>query len=421
MTNLYDHQKKIIDEDKKKCGLWLGTGSAKTLTALHLAKGKILVITPKTQKEEENFKREAKKFGLDKNITSLSKEQFKKVAHTLPRFDTVIVDEAHTVAGVTTATKQRRGVISPRASQLFDTLYTYLQENPPERLYFLTATPIRSAMSVYALGILLGYKWNYHEWRDAFYTRISQGYREFWIPRKTLEVKERLGRIVQTTGYTGRLEDYFDVPTQIYKTIHIELTDAQKKRLKEIPIEYPEPIVQIGKLHQVENGVLGGDEFNKEEEFANNKIEKILDLALEFPQMVIFAKYTAQIKSIVSALTKADYKVLTLTGQTKNRDEVLKEANSSKNCILVCQSQISAGWEVPTYPCMVFASMTYSVVDRIQAEGRILRANNLKKNIFITLVVKGGIDEAVAKAIESKEDFIEKIYVEKRSTVRNKI
>ena len=36
---LYEHQKKIIKENKLKCGLFLGTGASKTRTALEMAAG----------------------------------------------------------------------------------------------------------------------------------------------------------------------------------------------------------------------------------------------------------------------------------------------------------------------------------------------------------------------------------------------
>ena len=46
---LYEHQLKIITDNRKKTGIFLGTGSGKTLIALSLARGKTLIIAPKTQ------------------------------------------------------------------------------------------------------------------------------------------------------------------------------------------------------------------------------------------------------------------------------------------------------------------------------------------------------------------------------------
>jgi superfamily II DNA or RNA helicase len=257
---------------------------------------------------------------------------------------------------------------------------------------------------------ILGHRWSFYEFRDIFYFSIRKGFREFWMPRK--DQKERLGKAVRSLGYTGRLEDYFDVPEQTFRVEYFGLTKEQKQKLKEVETEFPDPLVQITKRHQVENGTLKGDEFSKDEFFDNEKIERLKDLAIEFPRLVIIAKYSNQIKQIAEALK--EYNVLTLEGATKNRSELINKANRDEECIVIAQASVSAGWELPNYPVMVFASLSYSVVDRLQAIGRIHRANALKKNLYIDLVVKGGIDEEVYKAIQNKEDFVEHIYARKQ-------
>lgn len=408
---LYDHQQKIIETDPKKTGLFLGTGSGKTRIALILAVKNTLVIAPKTQVEDKNWYRESDILEKsDFTLTVISKETFRRDWESLPYFDTIIIDECHTVLGVTPNTRQRNKKIIPKTSQLFEALQGYIAKNPPQRLYLLTATILRSPMTVWGAAELLGKQWDFYKFRSVFYIRLPMPGREVWIPKTDEATKERLAKAVKKLGFVGHLEDYFDVPDQVYKTVHIELTDTQKKRIKDMKIEYPEPIVRIGKIHQIENGVLAGDEFNNPEYFDNNKINAILDFALEFPRMIIFAKYRAQIESLKNELEKKGYNVLTLTGDTKDRGDVLKAANEMKECIVIVQAQISAGWELPQYPTMIFASRTYSYVDFIQAQGRIQRANNIKKNLYINLVVKGGVDEAVDKCLETKQDFSEHLY-----------
>ncbi len=407
---LYAHQKRIIDEDPEVAGLWLGTGSGKTLTALHLAKGKVLIIAPKTQKEDKNWERELEANNIGLKITVISKETFRRDWEHLPRFDTIIGDEAHTLLGVTPNIRYRNKQAIPKTSQLFEALLSYIQKHKPQRIYMATATIMRSPMTVWGAAKVLGKDWNFYEFRDIYYTKLPMPGREVWVPKSDSATKDRLAKTVQGLGYVGRLEDFFDVPDQSYKTIYLESTVAQAKRIKELPLEYPDPLVLLGKRHQVENGVLAGDEYLAPQEFDNEKIDKIMELAIEFPKMVVFAKYRAQIASLEETLAQ-NYRVLTLTGDTKDRGEVISRANKASECIFICQAQISAGWELPDYPVMVFASMSYSLVDRVQAEGRILRANALKKNLYIDLVVKGGIDEAVYKSIKNKKDFNERLYL----------
>lgn len=425
--NLYDHQKIIIDEDPKYTGLWLGTGSGKTRTTLLLAVGITIVVCPKTQKEDKNWERELDKLDGEHEIKELkvvSKEEFRRDWEELAKekWNTLIIDEAHTVLGATPNIRYVKRQPIPKTSQLFEAVQAFVAQVKPERLYLVTATIIRSPMTVWAAGILLGKKWDFYKWRDAFYVKLPMPGREVWKVRDDTATKDRLAAAVRQIGHIGRLEDFFDVPDQTYKTIYLDMTSEQKARVKYLPMEYPDPIVLCGKTHQVENGSLTGNEFSYSESFDNAKIDILLELAIEFPRMVIFAKYTAQIEQIEVAMKSKGYKVLILSGATKDRGAVILEANTSSQCIFIAQAQVSAGWQLGKtvehreyydYNCMVFASMDYSVVNRIQGEGRILRSDNLKKNLYIDLVMRGGIDEAVYKSIKNKEDFNDRIYGEK--------
>lgn len=414
---LYKHQQEIIAENKPKTGLWLGTGSAKTRIALYLAEGKTLVICPKTQKNDRNWEREVqkiqkedKKFHID--LTVISKEEFRSIAYNYRPFDTVIGDEAHTLLGVTPNIKWIKKRPEIKTSQLFTELKSYIERTQPKRLYLCTATIIRSPMTVWGAAKILGLDWDFYKFRNMFYFQLPMPGRQVFTAKIDDESKEELAKLVRSIGYVGRLEDYFDVPQQTYKTISVELSADQKARIKQMTLEYPEPIVRIGKIHQIENGTLTGDEFVMPEYFNNEKINILKDLALEFPRMVVFAKYSLQIAQIETELTQEGYRVITLTGNTQNRGEVMARANEAKECIFLAQAQMSAGWELPDYPVMIFASRTYSFVDYDQGLGRIQRANNIKKNLYINLVAKGGIDEAVDKCISQKQDFNEKLYIQ---------
>lgn len=420
-SDLYAHQQKIIDDDKPVAGLFMGTGSGKTRTALMLAKGLIIVICPKTQKEDGNWERELKILKRKDNatLTILSKEEFRRDWESLPECDTLIVDEAHTCLGVTPNIRYVKRKPIPKTSQLFEALGMYIMRTKPKRLYLCTATPIRSPMTVWAAAKLLGQKWDWYKFRDKFYIRLPMPGREIFQAKTDTAAKNRLGELVRKLGYTGQLSDYFDVPEQTYKTIYVNLTKEQRTRIGELKFEYPDPLVRCGKIHQAENGVLSGDEFNDFENFPTEKLDKIEDFIVEFPRLLIFAKYIAQIEQIATLARSIGKKVLILIGATKERGQVISEANSSKECVVIAQSQLSSGWQLGKtkehpeyydYNYMVFASMDYQVVNRIQAEGRILRSDNLKKNLYITLVTRGGVDEAVMKCIENKKDFHEKMY-----------
>lgn len=418
---LFAHQREIIEQDPKKTILALGTGSGKTRIALHLAKGKTLVICPKQQKLDQNWEAANQKYNCNVDLTVISKEMFKKVYGTLPRFETVILEEAHTLSGVTPQTQWKNKQPRLKTSQIYSAVVDFIRTTKPDRVYAVTATPASKPLHVYALASFIGIKWDQFGFRQKYYYERRLGTRQIWLPNTSKETLEELSGLVKRIAFTGRLQDWFDVPEQTHQTVYLGLSEEQKKALKKVELEEPDPMTIRAKKRQVENGILYTYNLamasNRVEtmvkdtkHFANEKIEYIKERALEFDRMLIFANYTGQVKAIQKALEEEGYKVLTLTGQTKNRENVIKEANELKKCIVIAQSDVSAGYELPQYPVTIFASYSYKFVSYEQGLGRILRANHLKKNLYIHLVVKKGVDHDCYKTIHAGKDFIEKIY-----------
>ncbi len=417
---LYDHQKKIIKENKLKCGLFLGTGASKTRTALELAEGKTLVICPKQQRDDQTWERENEKWGTKKDLTVVSKEDLRRDWQSYPKYTTVIIDECHNNLGVTPAYVQRKGVQIPKTSQIFEATLGYVEKHNPKRLYLLSATPVPKPMSMWAIGILFGQKWDFHKFRSVYYTEIRMGgARRIWMPKKTEEMRKRLAALVQRFGYTGGLNDFFDVPEQTHKIVEIELSKEQKAAMIELTFSEADPLVRRARLRTIENGVLYGKKIeeldgkidqmtNMTTIFKSYKIDYILERAQEFPKLLIFANYTAQIEEIARALREEGYRVSTLTGQTKDRTFIKKVNESDEPHIIIAQSSISSGYELPSFPCVIYASKSWRHVDYEQSLGRVLRSNHLKKNLYIHLIVKG-CDSDCHEAIMAGQDFQEKL------------
>lgn len=419
---LYQHQKKIIQEDKKKCGLFLGTGGGKTRTALELAEGSILVICPKQQFLDKTWEKNAEKFGIKKPIKVISKEWLKNHPEEWKYYDTIIIDECHKNLGVEPRTRQKNKVQIPKTSAIFQATYDLIQQYPPKRLYLCSATPVTKPMHMWAIAILMGEKWSFFQFRERYYFPVKMGFRQEWLPRKDQETKQRLALVVQRFGYTGSLNDFVDVPEQSHKTVYIDLTEPQKLALKELSNDEADPLVRRARQRTIENGVLYGKRVESISEwedvmvkdtkiYPSNKIEYILEKAVEFPKLLIFANYTAQINEIAKALREEGYDVSTLTGQTKDRGAVIENAEKSEAHIVVAQSGISSGYELPSFPCVIYASKSWQYVDYEQSLGRVLRINKLKKNLYIHLVVPDGPDEDCHESIMSGMDFQEKLSV----------
>lgn len=417
---LYEHQERIIKENKLWTGLWLGTGSSKTRTALEMAEGKTLVICPKTIREDRTWQKNAERFDIIINMKVISKEEFRRDNEKLEPVDTLIIDEAHYFFGVFPDTQIRNGVVVPKKSQLFQGLYEYIQRVKPRRLYLLSATPATKPFHIWAFATLFGAKWDYFDFRKKYYVMRRKGYREIWMPLQYPELKDKLIELTKRFGYTGGLKDFFDVPEQTYKTVYFDLTPQQKDALKKLKLEESNPEKRRARQRTIENGCeyyMGIEEkgakidmmARKYRLFNSYKIDYIVERSHEFEKILIFANYTAQIHAIEEALKKEGKKVLLLTGATKDRKELMEEAEKSKSCYVIAQSSISEGYELKTFDCTIYASYSRIARDKIQGDGRTLRSDALKKNLYLSLVVRGGLDEECYKTISLGEDFHEKI------------
>ena len=262
----------------------------------------------------------------------------------------------------------------------------------------------------------------FYRFRQRFYFQIRLGAtRRVWIPKNDKISKELLADIIRNKidSYTGGLNDFFDVPEQTHKTVEIELTAEQKKALRDLEFEEADALVRRARARTIENGVLYGKKIeavdkktdqvtSKTTIFKSNKIDYILERALEFPKLLVFANYTAQINEIAITLRNEGYSVSTLTGQTKDRNFIKTVNDSPDPHIIVAQSSISSGYELPSFPCVIYASKSWRYVDYEQSLGRVLRANKLKKNLYIHLVVEG-CDKDCHDTIMSGQDFQEKL------------
>lgn len=405
---LFNHQQQLVDQDPKKCLIAWGTGGGKSAVTLSLAKGKTLIIVPKIVRDDKVWEKNLEKLGLSLDIDVLSKEDFKKNWDKLCRYDTIIIDELHNCTGIQPSLVYKNKQPKPKTSQIFDACINFIRQTNPDRLYLLTATPVKNPLAVYATGLMLGKDWDFYQFRSIYYTPVNMNHREIWMPKKDTATQERLGKVVQSLGVTGKLDDWVDVPDQTHKIINVPLTQQQIDRLREIPFEYPDPLVATGKKHQIEQGVLKGDEYSKSEVFATGKLEVIENLREEFGKVLVFAKYTEQIEQIEKHFTSI-CPVITITGATKDRGEAMILAERLSDCVVIVQSTISAGYELPSFRCTIYASQSYSYVDLNQSQGRTLRINNLSKNLYVYLL-SGEIDKAVYKALETKEDFNLAIY-----------
>lgn len=389
---LFAHQQRLLDKNPKRCLIAHDTGTGKTITVLSLAeknKAVALVIVPKALKE--NWGRAVSNFSLPHKI--VSKEEFRRDWESLPRYAAVIIDEAHFFAN--------------EKSLLSKALRKYTKAHKPSFIWLLTATPYCStAMNIYALANHLGHNISYWSFFTKYFYNVRMGSR--MVPVQRPGIEKELSKLIQAIGDTCKLEDCIDVPEQTFETVYLTLTPSQEKAIKEI--SDTSHITRWTRRHTIENGVKIGDEYTEDEYYDCNKNDYIIALAEQHPKMAVICRYNLQIESLKSLLEKEGKKVFIINGEVKNRDEVVQQIESTPECVALIQASCSVGFEIPSVPVMVFGSLSFSYIDYKQALGRILRINKPKKNLYLHLVMQGGVDEDVYNCIMNKKDFSFAIY-----------
>lgn len=396
-VTLYKHQQRILDLNPDKFLLAHGTGSGKTITSLALAKkNKAVTLAVVPKPVYRKWQKAMKDMGVYGDV--ITRDRFRIDIKELPlnKYDAIIFDEVHSH-------------FASLQAQSFKKALWYIEKANITYRWLLTATPYTSSYwSVYAIAKLLGYKWNYQEFRNRFFYEQWYGSKSVWLPRG--DKHEEIAALVNTIGNTVSIQDCADVPEQI---IDIELfteTAEQKRARKQILIDESNPLVRTTKYHQIASGVLKGNEFVDDQIFKADKNARIVEHCTNHNKVVVFSRYNQHLRLLEEMLTKADIPCAIINGAVDDKETIIEDANKATRFVLLINTACAEGYELPTFDFMIFASLSYSFVQYAQAMGRILRINHLKKNYYLIMLTETTVDEAVWLSVQRKEEFNEAIF-----------
>ncbi len=378
-------QAKILAKDPKRYLISAGTGEGKTMLALMLAKGRILVVSPKTNKIDQNFARDAKLLGIEPPL-HISKEDFKK--NEPGPCDTLILDESDFAFGTSPNTYRKNGKEYIKHSQIHNALYNYIQKYQPERIYFLSATPCEKRMQAWSAARLLGVLKkpefeSFTAFRNDTHIARQRGYSTLWLEKKDKNSKEKVRKFLRSFGYFGESEDKVE-PNII--NVPVELTEEQKQYIVKTGEKYPEKkakdeygqiivdsvdensavrnIIQYGIECGVYTEYLFDDENHTQKRIVttipNNYLPKILEIVKKEKNPIIFAEYVKQIEMITKYLKEhTDLNIVSMTGRIKNKDkaQALHDIREVPGTVMVAQSAMSAGWQTLISTATIFASV----------------------------------------------------------------
>lgn len=397
---LYEHQREILKQNPKIRGLFWECGLGKTLTSIKLVEqnaSSCLIVCPKSLKI--NWHREIDKWSQKITIWHIvTKEEFRRDFATLAKskYESIIIDEAHNFFG--------------HKSKMHKSAMLYLKHTQPECVYLLTATPMMaSPYSIMAMESLLARKASWKDYTYRFFDQARFGPRTVWQPKKTAQASAELQSIIHDCGSVRSAKECLDLPDKIYLREDFDLTPEQKRAIKELDddIVSVAPIVRWTKVHQI----CGGTQKTSESDvlYASLSVSRVSEYLENERKIVVVCRYNAELKMLHDKLDDS----LILNGQTKNRQEVLDEFESKTTGALLINASVSEGFNLRGVNTMIFYSLSFSLKDRIQMEGRIHGSNRGvegEPSKYIDFVVPNTIDEDVFNCIQSKTDFQIELY-----------
>ncbi len=399
MPELYRHQRELVELNPNKWLLSWGTGTGKTATLISLV-DKIgldaIIVVPKSL--VDNWYREIKKWSNGNGkFQVISKENFKKKYKEL-KAQIFCIDEAHHFSGY--------------KSQLHKAALDFIKINNIEYVYLLTATPYRSTpFNVYALGNLLGKNWNWYKFNNVFFTMIKRGQRKWPVLKKEIDgipVEKYIANVIKGLGSTVSMNDVVDVPEHVWIREDFTVNPEQKKACKDLPDI--DAIARLSKVFQIINGSLKSDGYTEDKFFKCDKFDRALEIINEHDKIAVVCRHTLELERFLNNIT--DRRVFIINGSTKQeeRDKLIQEFNNSDKCVILLNTKISEGYNLYT-PIMMFYSMDWGLVEWTQMIGRPVRLDHLKSIVYINLVYKGTIDEAVYdNVVIKKQEFQAAIY-----------
>lgn len=398
MTQLYVHQKKFLSENPNKSTLVWSCGTGKTRTAIewaNLSSDLTLIICPKALKA--NWERESKKWSNGKNYVLITtKEEFRRDHRKLPDCNNVIVDEVH------------NGFLTPLfKSQMSKALRSYIKKWSVPRVLLLSATVYTSSpWNIYNLAHFTGHNWNWRKFKETFFYDVRMGQRMIPMVKKGSEKK--LSELTKKIASVVDIHDCMDVPLQLHlEPEYFSLTAEQRRA---ITANYdPVPIVRYTLQHEIENGILIGNEFKESETYKTDKIERIEAICEENKKVAIVCRYNYQIDQLAKLLEKKVPQII--RGDVKDRDRVCRFVEAADHAVVLIQADCGIGFELPSFEVCIYASMSYSYTSWEQMNGRFLRMNKPSRTTFVYLLTEGeSIDQAVYDAVKRKEDFKINLY-----------
>ena len=434
----FPYQQHCIDRviNEPNIALWLEPGLGKTgitLTAIKDLRynrwsiGKVLVVAPK-KVAEGTWSKEAQKWDhlqmLRVSIVlGTEKQRIRALAtpadiyitgrdnvtwlvdyyrNAWP-FDVVVLDESSSFKNSKTKRFKSLKLVRSRINRLIE----------------LTGTPSSNGLidlwaQIFLLdgGQRLGRTISHY--RERFFDPDKRSREQIFSYKPKDGSLEYIQRAVGDICISMSAEDYLTLPERVYNEIPVVLDasamKAYKKLERDLILEFREGVITAqtagvltGKLLQLCNGAVY-DEGKQPIEIHNCKIEAFLELLEELngKSVLVFYNYQHDRERILEALAGLDLRVRVYQSTKDENDWIRGEID----VLLAHPASCAYGLNLQEGGHhIIWFGLTWSLEQYIQANKRLHRPGQKFPVIIHELIVQGGMDEDVMKALKQKDDI----------------
>lgn len=414
------HQQQAINTYPKRWGIFWGTGVGKTYLGLGLIERSIdldrqsaIVICPKIVKS--NWQYHIKEQGMSPEdhggygVHVFTKEDlvFKtKEAWDVENVEVVLADEAHFHLGTKIFTNRKRERLT-----IAGALKKLLEHHQPNAFHPMTATPYRSSpWDLYGMWTLVHGKppMNYNTFRARYFWKAQWG----WKPKTDRDTRADIDKMYKKCGTFLKSDDVFELPPTLDETVYFQPTSSAIKGIEEL--EEFDPAIRYGKIYQILNGTLKGNEYEEHKEFSCDKVDWVLDYQENNDEnIMIVCRHTLEIDRYKRLFEEKGVVVYVISGASKPD---FPELNADgRRYVVIGQAQSLVGFDIMNVDTMIFHSMSFSFVDLSQSMGRITRGQSVEDKDHLKyyyLQIPGTIDAKVTRTVRKHEDFNIALYAE---------
>ena len=371
---LFKHQERFIQENPSKRLLAWEGGTGKTIGAIAWLKlnnrdTDALVVCPK--KVVKKWKKALQEWGTSATVLNMDSE-FKSLPHK--KWSAIVIDEVDHFASP---------LFIKGTSQRAKHLYELIRINLDTDRLFLSATPVRSTpYNLHTINCYLGVYMEWKKWRSLFFELKTP----FWAKYPTWVEKE---------GWQKDIQPFIKASSDV--VLLSECVDDLPPLIEEeIRIKTPKWIPTVEK-----------DKFSDEHMHEQSlKLPHILEAGRQYRKVLVVAYYREHTEQLYKELSKEKGKdVFMIRGGVKGQEDVIEKAQQSDDCYFIVQNSIGDGFDLDTFSCAVFTSMSYAVRDFVQMKFRMRRIHNLHpvKHYYL---IGGRCDKNVLDTIKSGRDFV---------------